>query len=231
MKLGIMQPYFFPYIGYWQLMNAVDKYVVFDDANYIKGGWANRNNILLGGKAHRINIFIKNVSDSKLFNETELLHNSEEKKLLKTISLAYTKAPYYNEVFPLIQDILNNTEICFSKYLIYSFKIVNQYLGITTELITSSELKKDCSLKCADKVMHICKILNADQYYNAIGGTELYNKEIFAQNGIELHFLKTNEITYPQFKNEFVPNLSIIDVMMFNSKEQIKNMLEEFTLV
>lgn len=231
MKLGIMQPYFFPYIGYWQLMNAVDKYVVYDDVNYIKGGWANRNNILVDGKPHRINLLLKKASPNKLFNETEILHDFDEKKLLKTISIAYAKAPYYNEVFPLITQILNNTEICLSKYLIDSFKIINQYIGITTDLIVSSELKKDCSLKGEDKVIHICKLLNADEYYNAIGGTELYNRERFAENNIELHFLKTNDIIYPQFKNEFVPNLSIIDVMMFNSKEQIKNMLEEFTLV
>lgn len=231
MKLGIMQPYFFPYIGYWQLMNAVDKYVVYDDINYIKGGWANRNNILVDGKPHRINLLLKKASPNKLFNETEILHDFDEKKLLKTISIAYAKAPYYNEVFPLITQILNNTEICLSKYLIDSFKIINQYIGITTDLIVSSELKKDCSLKGEDKVIHICKLLNADEYYNAIGGTELYNRERFAENNIELHFLKTNDIIYPQFKNEFVPNLSIIDMMMFNSKEQIKNMLEEFTLV
>ena len=231
MKIGIMQPYFFPYLGYWQLMNAVDKYVVYDDVNYIKGGWINRNHILLNGKPHLINLFLKGSSPYKMINEIEVTHGSGDTKLLKTISMYYSKAKYYNDVFPLIQEIINNPETVLSAYLVDSFKIINRYLGIGTEIILSSALKKDCSLKGEEKVIHICKILNADEYYNAIGGMELYSRERFQENGIKLSFLKTDEIAYPQFNHEFVPNLSIIDVMMFNSKGEIKEILGKFSLI
>lgn len=134
-------------------------------------------------------------------------------------------------MFPLITKILNNPEINLSRYLVDSFKQINQYLGIETELIMSSALEKDCSLKGEDKIIHICKLLHTDEYYNAIGGVELYSREKFTENNIQLSFLKMDEIKYPQFNHEFVPNLSIIDVMMFNSREKIRNILNRFTLI
>ncbi len=231
MKLGIMQPYFFPYIGYWQLMNAVDKYVIYDDVNYIKRGWINKNNILVNGAVHQINLFLMKSSQNKLINEIEIIRDERIEKVLKTIAMAYAKAPYYKNVFPLITEIMNNSENNLARFLLSSFKVINQYLEIKTELILSSKLKKDNSLKGEDKIIHICKLLCADEYYNAIGGQELYERKRFSENGMRLRFLKTNEILYMQFKNEFIPNLSIIDVMMFNSPNKIKELLKQYTLL
>ena len=108
---------------------------------------------------------------------------------------------------------------------------INKYLGINTNIILSSELDKNNSLKAQDKIIHINKLLNSDTYINAIGGQELYDRKEFKREGIELKFLKMGDIKYQQFKNDFVPNLSIIDVLMFNAPEQIKEMLDDYELL
>ena len=232
MKIGIMQPYFFPYIGYWQLMNAVDKYVVYDDVNFIKGGWINRNRILVNGKPQYFNVQMKGASPFKLINEIEI-NNSEISinKNLKTIYMAYHKAPYFSKVNLLIEKILKNQTPNLAEYIFNSIKCIAEYLNIKTEIIISSKISKNNELKNQDKVIEICKKLNATEYYNAIGGMELYSFDDFRKNDITLSFLKTNDISYKQFNNEFIPNLSIIDVMMFNSQEEIKAMLNDFTLI
>lgn len=232
MKIGIMQPYFLPYIGYWQLLNVVDKYVIYDDVNYINRGWINRNRILLNSKDKMITLSLKEVSQNKLIKEIELLNNEKEReKLLKTISQSYKKAPFYDEVYPLIEEILNFKEINLEKFLENSIKKIIEYLEIDTTILISSEIEKDNMLKGKNKILDICKNLGASEYYNAIGGQELYSYEEFNKEGIKLKFLKSGNIEYKQFKNEFIPNLSIIDVMMFNSKEKIKEFLNNYTLI
>lgn len=232
MKLGIMQPYFVPYIGYWQLMNAVDKYVVYDDVNFIKGGWINRNRILLNGFPFYFNIQMNGASPNKLINEVEINNNTSiVNKNLKQIETAYKKAPYYNVVRPLIEEIFAYDTNNLAKFIFNSFKVINRYLDIKTELVLSSSLNKNNELKGQDKVIAICKLLGATEYYNAIGGQELYDFATFAENKIELKFLRTENITYKQFNNEFQPNLSIIDVLMFNDKETVKKMLNSYSLI
>lgn len=232
MKLGIMQPYFFPYIGYWQLLNAVDKYVIYDDVNYINRGWINRNNILMSDKSKMINLPLKHASQNSLINEIEIFEDKKKKdKLLKTIEMVYRKSTYYDVVFPMIESIINYEERNLSRYLQHSIKQINKYLSINTELILSSTINKNNILKGEDKIIEICNILQADEYYNAIGGQELYSYEKFIDNGIKLKFLKANIVKYRQFNYKFIPNLSIIDVMMFNSIEDIKKMLDEYELL
>lgn len=232
MKLGIMQPYFVPYLGYWQLMNAVDKYVIYDDVNYIKGGWINRNRILIGGVPKYFNIPMLGASPYKLINEVEVNNDYHLiEKNLRMIENAYKKAPYFSDVYPVIERVLRCGKNNIAEYITESFKIIGEYLGITTELIISSSLEKDCSLKGQDKVLAICKLLNATEYYNAIGGQELYSFSQFRENNISLKFLKTDDIIYEQFGNEFQKNLSIVDVMMFNSQQQVKKWLDSYTLI
>lgn len=211
MKLGIMQPYFLPYIGYWQLMNAVDKYVIYDDVNFIKGGWINRNRILLNGKSQYFNIQMQGASSFKLINEININNNEINiNKNLKTIYMAYHKAPIFFKVYKLLQDILEKQTDNLAEYVINSIRVIADYLNITTEIVISSSINKDNSLRGQDKVIEICKKLNATDYYNAIGGMDLYSFDEFKENGINLSFLKTNDICYKQFDNEFVPNLSIL---------------------
>lgn len=232
MKLGIMQPYFFPYIGYWQLIKAVDKYVIYDDVNFIKGGWINRNRILMNGEYKMINLKMKGASPNKLINEVEVADDKVyNKKLLRTIESCYCKAPFYLEVFPIIERIINNKEKNLASYLEFSIREVCKYLSIDTEIILSSSIDKNNDLKGQDKVIEICKVFNTDEYFNAIGGQELYSYEDFSANKIKLKFLKNYNIEYKQYNNEFIPNLSIIDVMMFNSSEDIELILNNYELL
>ena len=231
MKIGIMQPYFFPYIGYWQLINAVDKYVIYDDVNYIKGGWINRNRILINDKPSFINLKMNGSSPNKLIKEIHVSNDNRWKnKLLKSIELSYRKAPFFEMSFPIIEEIMNHDEVNLSLYLENLIKRIAEYLEMNTEFVLSSNIEKDNSLKGQDKVIEICKSLGAKEYYNAIGGVELYSAENFNSYGIELRFLRTEYIEYKQFKNDFSPYLSIIDVMMFNSKEEIMNILDMYSL-
>ena len=229
MKTGIMQPYFLPYIGYFQLINAVDKYVIYDDVNFIKGGWINRNRILLNGNAFMINVPMQGASSFKKINEINIGRNRE--KALLTIELAYRKAPYYNEVLPLITQIIQYDSDNLAFYIANSIIKISEYLKFKTEILLSSEINKNNELKAQEKVISICEILGTTEYYNAIGGIELYDKDEFASHNINLKFLKPELVSYKQFNNSFIPNLSIIDVMMFNSKEKVIELLYKFETV
>jgi len=229
MRLGIMQPYFMPYIGYWQLIKCVDKYVIYDDVNYINRGWINRNNILVNGKKQLFSISLNGASQNKLINAISI--SDDFVKFRKTIAMAYSKAPYYYDISSLINKIIGFPKDNLANFIGNSIELVCDYLDIKTRLIMSSSIEKNNSLKAQDKILDICSILKADTYINAIGGQELYKKEDFAKEGIRLDFIKSKYIEYPQFKNEFVPWLSIIDVMMFNSVGEISFMLDKYDLV
>ncbi|ANU11033.1 hypothetical protein A1A1_07654 [Planococcus antarcticus DSM 14505] len=233
MKVGIMQPYFFPYIGYWQLIKAVDTYVIYDDVNYKKKGWINKNNILVNGEEKAISLKMSKVSQNKRINEIEidndLIYN---KKLLKTIKETYCKAPYFKEVYILMEKVINQEELNLAKYLTNSIIEVCTYLDLHTHILLSSDLKKSENLKGQDKLIEICNMLSADQYVNAYGGLSLYSPLDFESKGVKLEIIKTNDISYQQKEvKKFVPNLSIIDVMMFNSPKEINSMLDDFTII
>ena len=231
MKLGIMQPYFMPYIGYFQLICAVDLFVVYDDVNYIKKGWINRNNLLVNDQKKMFNIPLKKVSQNKYINEIEIDNESNWKQnLLKTIGFSYKKAPFYQDVYQVLETIILNEENNLSKFNLNSLREVCRYLSIKTEIIQSSDLEKNNELKGQYKIIKICNILNADKYINAIGGIDLYDRQSFLDNGINLRFIKPKSIIYAQFKNDFLPWLSIIDVMMFNSREEISQLLTRYEL-
>lgn len=232
MKLGIMQPYLFPYIGYWQLLAAVDKYVIYDDVNFIKGGWINRNRILNNGKVQYFNVQLKGSSSYKHINEIEIQNNEIQiVKNKKTLYNAYHKSKMFNIVFPMLEGILEYNTNELAAYLENSIKNICKYLEIDTELVVSSHINKDDTLKGEDKVIEICRRLGADTYYNAIGGRSLYDFEHFKNAGIKLIFLKTKEIQYDQNNQVFEPNLSIIDVLMNNSKDEVRQMLKMYELI
>ena len=229
MILGNHQPYLFPYLGYWQLINLADIYVIADNMQYIKKGYINRNYILSNGKPHRFTLEVRGVHLGTPINEVNVGNNT--KKILKTIFHAYTKAPYFNEVYPMIEEILLNNEKNLAKYVGYSIEKIADYLDMNTKFIYESGLEVDYSQGAQSGIINICKMLNANQYINAIGGQELYKKEDFEKESIVLNFLKMEEIEYKQFNDAFIPNLSIVDVMMFNGKDEIKNMLESYKLI
>lgn len=229
MTIGIMQPYFLPYIGYFQLINAVDKYVIYDDVQFIKGGWINRNFILLNGERFLINLLLSGASSNKTINNIEVQYN--QSKLIKTIENAYKKASMFDKVFPVFMNIMEYKEKNLGMFLGNSIIELCNYLSLKTEIVFSSSIEKDNTLKGQDKVLNICKIIGADQYMNAIGGQALYDKENFKKQNIELQFLNTTIIPYHQFNNEFVPFLSLLDVLMFNSTERVNDLLDKFELI
>jgi hypothetical protein len=231
MKLAIMQPYFIPYIGYFQLINSVDKFIIYDNIKYTKKGWINRNRILVNGKDQLITLPIKKDSDYLNIIEREISESWNKDKMLNIIKASYSKAPYFQETFELISKCLNNPGVNLFRFIYDSIVLINAHLEIKTPIIISSEVDIDHTLKSQDKVLSLCKEQNVDVYINSIGGIELYDKEVFKQNNIKLNFIKSNPIKYKQFNNEFVPWLSIIDIMMFNSKEQIKEYLDKYTLI
>lgn len=232
MKLGIMQPYFFPYIGYWQLIHAVDTFVIYDDVNFIKGGWINRNFILLNGQPKRISLKLHGSSPNKLINEIEIFNNDiDNKKILKMVENAYQKAPFFDNIYNIFIDILEFKEKNLAKYIENSILHIINYFGLKRKIVVSSDIDKDNYLMGKYKVMEICKKLNASEYYNSIGGVKLYDKKEFSSHGFTLKFIDTKNIFYKQFDNDFIPNLSILDAMMFNSKEQILQLLNKYSLL
>ena len=229
MTLAIMQPYLFSYIGYWQLINAVDTFVIFDDVNFIKKGYINRNSILVGGKSQQITLELIGASQNKLINEIKVGNNSQ--KLLKTIEMSYKKAPYFDNVFSILEDILNQEESNLAKFIGYSLQKISNYLEIDTKFIYSSSIEKDNSLKAQNKILDICKKLDATDYINAIGGKELYDKDKFEKQNIKLNFLEPEIQKYMQLESEFISYLSIIDIIMFNNKDNISKMLMQYKLL
>jgi len=228
MKLAIMQPYFFPYIGYFQLISAVDQFVVYDDVNFIKQGWIARNKILLNGNEHMVSLKLTGASSFKLINEIGVGDNTD--KLLKTIYQAYCKAPHFDQCFPVVEKICKNEEKNLARFLFALIESVCDYLGIKTKLFLSSSIPKDNELKGQDKVLSICESLKAATYVNSSGGRQLYSREAFDGRGLNLLFLDPLPLTYKQFKNEFVPGLSIIDVMMFNHVDKTVDILNLYEL-
>lgn len=232
MKVSIMQPYFFPYIGYFQLIANSDVFVIYDDVNFIKKGWINRNTILVNNTPYLFSIPLQNVSQNKLINEIFISDLDKWKTdLLKTISFSYKKAPFYQDVYPLIEKIISFDELNLALYIQNSLQNLCEYLNLNTKLIMSSEIVKYNDLRGENKIIDICLQLGANQYINAIGGIELYKQDNFQVKNIELKFIKSENIIYKQFKNEFKPWLSIIDVLMFNSKSDVVRMLNQYDLL
>jgi hypothetical protein len=231
-KIAIMQPYFFPYIGYFQLLNSVDEFIIYDNIQYTKKGWINRNRILVNNKDLLITLPIKKDSDYLNVVERKLSESwdKDKNKMLNVIKSSYSKSPYFQETVELISKCLNNPEINLFRFLYDSIVLISNYLDIKTPIIISSTINANHNLKSQDKVLSLCKEQNAEIYINSIGGVELYDKKTFKQNNIDLYFIKPNPINYKQFNNEFIPWLSIIDTMMFNSKEQIKEYLNNYIL-
>lgn len=227
-----MQPYFLPYLGYWQLIKCVDKFVVYDNIQYEKSGWMRRNRILVNGKDKMFTIPLKKDSDFLNVNERYLVDNAEKEnhKIIKQIEMAYKKAPYFKDTFSNVEKIFNCKERNLFDFIYYSIENVMDMLSITTPLIISSSIDMDHSLKGKDKVMEICHNLGADEYVNPIGGINLYDKDEFRENGIDLYFLESRLPSYHQYDNVFVSGLSIIDILMFNSVNKIQQMLNEFDI-
>ena len=222
MKLSIMQPYFLPYIGYFQLIAATDVFVVYDNIKYTKKGWINRNRMLQNGSDVTFSLALKKDSDALDVVQRELSVAFDRSKLLNQFKAAYSRAPYFNQVWPLLQRVVSCQEQNLFHYIYNAIVEVCAHLELGTQIRVSSQIDINHHLKGQDKVLALCKALGAETYINAIGGTELYDREAFRTQGTELRFIRSCPLEYPQFGAPFVPWLSMVDVMMFNAPEQVR---------
>jgi hypothetical protein len=227
MRLAIMQPYFLPYIGYFQLMAAVDVFVVYDNIKYTKKGWINRNRMLLNGTGAMFSLPLKKGSDFLDVVERELTPDFDRTKLLNQFKGAYSRAPYYESTYPVLERIVRHEDANLFRYIHHSIVRLCEHLGIKTEIRISSEIASDHELKGQDKVLALCKAAGADTYINTIGGVELYAKDDFRIQGVDLQFIKARPFEYAQFGAPFVPWLSIIDVFMFNPLNTVRAYINE----
>lgn len=232
MRLGIMQPYFLPYIGYFQLLASVDQFILYDNIKYTKKSWINRNRMLLNGADAMFSLPLKKGSDSLDIVERELALEFDRSKLLNQFRGAYGRAPQFELTYPVLEQIIQHDEANLFRYIQHSIVQLCEHLNINTEVRISSEISIDHELKSQDKVLALCGAARADTYINTIGGIELYDKNDFRIKGIDLQFIKARSFKYTQFQSEFVPWLSIVDVLMFNPIEEvIKVIRKEFDLI
>lgn len=235
MKVAIMQPYFMPYIGYFQLINAVDEFIIFDTPQFIRHGWIERNNILkLDGKSSYIKVpLVKQSRDTSI--KDKIINNSInwQKKILAQITHYKKKAPYYNDVLILLDAIFKEQTESIVDLNYKSLKLICDYLDITTPIKIWSEMNLEIEkVNAPDEwALNICKKINASTYINPIGGLSFFDKKKYLTTNIDIKFIKSKEILYNQFDNNFTPWLSIIDILMFNSKNNIKNMLEQVNYI
>jgi hypothetical protein len=227
MKLAIMQPYFLPYIGYFQLIASVDQFIVYDNIKYTKKGWINRNRFLQNGKDVMYSLPLKKGSDSLYVVERELAADFDPTKLLNQLKGAYCRAPQFELTYPVLERIVQHQEANLFRYIHHSIVQLCKHLGIDTEIKISSEIAIDHDLKSQDKVLALCKAAGADTYINTIGGVELYAKADFRTQGIGLQFIKARPFEYAQFGAPFVPWLTIVDVLMFNPMNAVRACINE----
>lgn len=231
-RVAIMQPYFLPYIGYFQLINAADVFIVYDNIKYTKKGWINRNRLLSDGHDVLFSLPLRKASDTLDVVERHLAADFKPVKLLGQFHGAYAAAPYYPPTRALLERIVQADAPNLFAFILNSIEAICGHLGVRSRIVTSSALDIDHRQKGQDKVLALCEATGATCYINAIGGTALYDHASFAARGLQLQFLKSRPIEYPQFGAPFVPWLSIIDVLMFNPVEHVQaHLLHHYDLV
>lgn len=232
MTLAIMQPYIFPYVGYFQLIAAADKFLLLDDVAFINKGWINRNRILVNGQPSFFNIGVIGASQNKLINTLGLLPEDKWKvRLEKTISMSYSKCIGYHEFFPVFREALYLNTDNLSMYLANSITAICSFLDVRTTIVPSTAIFENIALKGQDRIIDLCKKNHTTTYINASGGRSLYDSASFKKEQIELKFLQPQLIAYAQAGcKEFVPGLSIIDMLMNCPKSFVQDQVKHFIL-
>jgi len=221
MRLAIMQPYFLPYIGYFQLMASVDLFLVYDRIKYTKKGWINRNRMLVNGTDAIFSLPLRKDHDTLDVVDRVLAADFDRGRLCQQIRGAYGRAPHFAATFPLIEQIVRHPDNNLFGYIHHSLLALREHLGIGTAVRVSSSVPVRADAKGQDKVLALCHALGATTYRNAAGGLDLYARSDFQQHGIDLEFIRPRPWEYPQFGELFVPWLSILDILMFNPLEQV----------
>lgn len=230
--IAIMQPYFFPYIGYWQLIHAVDRFVIYDDVNYIKGGWINRNRLLVNGEPAYITAPLQQPSPYKRICDIALQPSSAWRdKLVKMVEITYRKAPCFAEVFPVIERLIRYETDNLADYLAHQLQTLSAFMEIKAEFVATSRCYENEHLSGQARILDICKREETGTYINPQGGQTLYHAEIFHSAGIDLRFIVMRPLPYKQRGGEFVPYLSIIDALMEIGSVDMKRHLNAFDLI
>ena len=232
MTIAGNQPYFLPYLGYWQLIHAADLFLLADDYAYIKGGWVNRNRILVNGNPQYLRVEMAGHIQSRLIKDKRLAMDPLRlRDKLLTLEMAYHKAPCFEAGYALAERILTCPDRNMSGFLEYSIREVCAYLGISTPIRRSSELSGNSLLKREERIYDFCRRLGADCYLNLPGGQALYDFGEFARRGIRLRFIQPHLTPYPQLGGPFVERLSILDAIMFNPPDALHAMLDDYSLI
>lgn len=229
-----MQPYLFPYLGYFNLIHACDAFVFYDDVNFIKQGWINRNRILVGGDAVTFTVPLADASSFRLIKDIQVVDLERfAVRFRKQIHQAYSKARNFELGMRFVDDVLGSGERSISRLAIRSIQRFCAIAGIDKEFMVSSEsFSAFTGLSRADRLIQIAKALHADRYVNPIGGEGLYEKADFARQGIDLLFVRPGLPAYAQVgRKEFLPGLSVIDVLMHASPDEIRQQLAAYELV
>lgn len=233
MIVSIMQPYFFPYLGYFQLIHASDAFVAYDTAQYSRGGWINRNRILGDGGPRWFTLPVAH-DDITLPIHGRRYADADggaRQQLLRKLDNQYRRAPHFAATMALLEPLLLDREANVAAYNLRLLQGLCVHLGIGTRIELASRLPATDGLRGQDTVLALCRGLGATSYLNSIGGTALYSAEDFAREGLGLRFLRSDAPPYPQFAGDPVPGLSIIDVLMFNDRARIAAMLDRYNLV
>lgn len=238
MKLAVMQPYLFPYLGYWQLIANTDKFIFFDVVQYNKRSWMNRNRVLHFDDKKEfqyITVPVKKHEKGTLIKDI-LINDGEDyrSKILGNLTVYKRRsAPYYQEVLDLVDRVLKSSEHSLLGLSIFSVHEVFKYLGLSFEYDIASRIDFDRGVieGPGDWALSICKSLSAGSYVNPPGGYDIFDEGKYKGNGVDLSFIRPRLTEYFQGNGErFLPGLSIIDVLMFNSPEDVRDILyNDFT--
>lgn len=226
MKLAIMQPYLFPYLGYYKLLAQVDKWVFYDDVNFIKNGWINRNRLYLAGAVRYITAPLVGASSFTKICDIDVQEGAAWRaKMLDSVRLSYAKAPHYQAVSALLAEVLHGADPRIGAIAKHSVTAIAAYLGLPTAFVMTSSGYANADLHGVDRVLDICVKEGASDYLNLPGGRALYDPAVFSARGVALGFVDVALEPYPQFAPQFEPGLSMLDVLMFNDRASARAML------
>jgi hypothetical protein len=231
MIVAVMQPYVFPYLGYYQLLRACDRFAVLDDVAFINRGWINRNRILLGGQPHRFTVPLVKASQNRLICDIAVAAGDWRTKLLRTIATAYRRAPYWAETSALVERVLEAAGGSIGDLAFASLEAVCDHLGLATTFVRSTRVYENRELRGQERIVDICRREGAEVYANLPGGRALYDAARFREAGIALRFLESRAPAYRQFGAPFQADLSIVDVLMFNGPEGTRRLLDAHELL
>jgi hypothetical protein len=230
--IAVMQPYLFPYLGYFQLIAAADVFVLGDDLQYVRSGWVNRNRILHNDEARLITFPLKKDRFELQINQRQLCdHFSDEaERLIRLLTESYEQAPYFAQVMPLVERLIRFPQQNIALYAEHAIREMCAYLHIVTPIMRSSDLILGNPLDKQERIIRIAHTFEATTFITPEGGSVVYDRDHFARNRLLVRFFRMTPVEYRQFRQPFVANLSIIDVLMFNCVEQVQRMLAEYQL-